>query len=933
MESVRSEPWHHLAADQVAAHWETDLARGLGADVAVRRLARHGRNVLSARRGHGPAVRFLLQFHQPLIYILLVAAVVTALLDDWVDAGVILGVVLVNALVGFVQEGKALKAIEALGRTLVTEATVVRDGHKDRIDSTEIVPGDLVLLQSGDKVPADLRLVRCRDLQVAEAALTGESVPVEKSLDLEDEAAPLADRRNMAYASTLVTFGQAAGVVVATGDETEVGRISRLIATADDIQTPLTRLIARFSSILLVAILALAAANFAIGLLQGRSIQEMFKVSVALAVAAIPEGLPAAVTIMLAIGVARMAQRRAIIRKMPAVETLGSTTVICSDKTGTLTQNEMTVTEIVAGGETFGVTGSGYAPDGRIMAEGSADAAPDGLAVSVGELHGRLAVLECLRAGMLCNDSRIVHDAGAWSVEGDPTEAALLVAAAKAGLAIDVVQEEFPRIDSIPFESELQYMATLHDQGSDRPRLVYAKGAVEAILARCETALDAAGRPGPLDADRVAADVRRLAAGGLRVLAFARTQLPAGTAHLAPEDVGSGLELLGLQAMIDPPRPEAVTAVRICQRAGVRVKMITGDHALTAAAIAARLGIDGATVGESEDAVAVTGRRLERIADADLPDTAEAAAVFARVAPEQKLRLVRALQTRGHVVAMTGDGVNDAPALKQADIGVAMGKGGTDVAREASDMVLTDDNFASIEAAVEEGRGVFDNLTKFIVWTLPTNGGEALTIIAAVLLGTALPIAPVQILWVNMTTAILLGLMLAFEPKEPGIMDRQPRDPRAPLLSPDIFKRVGLVSIVLLCGAYGIFLWLRLVRHAELAEAQTAVTTVFVIGETFYLFNCRSLTRSMFAIGVFGNRPALFGAVAMIVLQVFLTVNPLMNRLFHARPLGWDTWLMIGLFGLALYLVIEVEKRLVGHVLQGTTFRQTPGTSGRAGAG
>jgi cation-transporting ATPase F len=928
VEAPHSEPWHHLPAEQVANHWETDVKRGLSAAEAARRLTDHGPNVLSSRRGHGPGVRFLLQFHQPLIYILLVATVVTAFLDDWVDAGVILGVVLVNAIVGFVQEGKALKAIEALGRTLVTEATVVRDGHKERIDSTQIVPGDLVLLQSGDKVPADLRLVRCRDIQVAEAALTGESVPVEKSLDLHDEAVPLADRRNMGYASTLVTFGQAAGVVVATGDDTEVGRISKLITTADDIQTPLTRLIARFSSLLLVAILALAAANFAVGMFQGRSMQEMFKASVALAVAAIPEGLPAAVTIMLAIGVARMAQRRAIIRKMPAVETLGSTTVICSDKTGTLTQNQMTVTEIVAGGETFGVSGAGYAPDGRIVAGGSAgskadgDSADGGSAVSVADLHGHVAVLDCLRAGMLCNESQVVQEGDDWDVEGDPTEAALLVAAAKAGLAADVLQEEFPRIDSIPFESELQYMATLHDQGADRPRLVYMKGSVESILSRCGAAADAAGQPGPLDADAITAEVRRLAAGGLRVLAFARKELPPGTAGLAHDDVAADLVLLGLQAMIDPPRPEAVNAVRICQSAGVRVKMITGDHALTAVAIAAGLGIDGARATDQEEVVAVTGKELEQISDADLPETAEGAAVFARVAPEQKLRLVRALQKRGHVVAMTGDGVNDAPALKQADIGVAMGKGGTDVAREAADMVLTDDNFASIEAAVEEGRGVFDNLTKFIVWTLPTNGGEALTIIAAVLFGTSLPISPAQILWVNMTTAILLGLMLAFEPKEPGIMDRQPRDPGAPLLSPHIFKRVGLVSLLLLCGAYGIFLWLRRVRQVELEEARTAAATVFVIGEMFYLYNCRSLTKSMFAIGLFANRPALYGSLAMIVLQWFFTTNPIMNRLFHTRPLGWQTWLAITLFGLAVYLIIEVEKRLVGHVLLGATFQQ-----------
>ena len=912
------DPWHHLAAEEVVARHKTNVSRGLSATEAAEQRRRHGPNVLTARRGHGSLVRFLLQFHQPLIYILLVAAGVTAVLEDWIDAGVILGVVLVNAVVGFLQEGKALKAIEALGKTLVTEATVIRDGHRDRIDSTTIVPGDIVLLQSGDKVPADLRLVRSRDLQIAEAALTGESVPVEKSLALFGAEVPLADRKNIAYASTLVTYGQGTGVVVAIGDGTEVGRISRLIASADDIQTPLTRLIARFSNLLLVLILVVAAANFAIGLAQGQSAKAMFKASVALAVSAIPEGLPAAVTIMLAIGVARMAKRRAIIRKMPAVETLGSTTVICSDKTGTLTQNQMTVAEILAGGESFGVSGSGYAPEGTIRVE----APGDGVALSVADLKGRVAMLECLRAGLLCNDSQLISADDAWSVEGDPTEGALIVAGAKAGLAAAVLQEEFPRLDSIPFESELQYMATLHDQGQERPRAVYTKGSVEAILARCSSAVDASGNVGVLDREAVAAAVARLAAMGLRVLAFARKDLPPGTATLAHADVAGEMVFLGLQAMIDPPRPEAIEAVATCQAAGIRVKMITGDHALTAAAIAMRLGIDGAAEANGEPVTAVTGQQLERITDADLPAIAEEAAVFARVAPEQKLRLVRALQSLGNVVAMTGDGVNDAPALKQADIGVSMGKGGTDVAREASDMVLTDDNFASIEAAVEEGRGVFDNLTKFFVWTLPTNGGEALTIIAAVISGNSLPVAPVQILWINMTTAILLGLMLSFEPKEPGIMDRPPRDPQAPLLSRDIFKRIGLVSILLSLGAYGVFLWLRHREQTSLEEAQTAATTVFVLGEMFYLFNCRSLTRSMFEIGLFTNHPALWGSAAMLALQWFFTANPVMNRMFHSRPLSWQTWAAITLFSIALYVIIEVEKRLVGYRLQGATFRR-----------
>jgi Ca2+-transporting ATPase len=921
---VPAEPWHQLAVAELVTRQGTDLGRGLAATEAAERQRRYGPNQLTARRGQGPLLRLLLQFHQPLIYILLVATVVTAALDEWIDAAVILGVVLVNAIVGFLQEGKALQAIEALGKTLVTEATVIRGGQKTRIDSTAIVPGDVVLLQSGDKVPADLRLVRCRDLQIAEAALTGESVPVQKSLAEFGAEVPLADRRNMAYASTLVTFGQGTGVVVAIGDATEVGRISGLIASAEEIQTPLTKLIARFSTFLLVAILILAAANFLIGLLRGQSAVLMFKASVALAVSAIPEGLPAAVTIMLAIGVARMATRRAIIRKMPAVETLGSTTVICSDKTGTLTQNQMTVAMIVAGGETFTVTGSGYAAAGQIFT-----AAPgNGASLSVDDLHGRVALLECLRAGVLCNDSRLVGAGSEQSVEGDPTEGALLVGAGKAGLAADVLHEEFPRIDSIPFESELQYMASLHDQGLERPRLLEAKGSVEAILARCAAVCDPGGHAAPLDREAVMDDVARLAADGLRVLAFARRELPPGTAAVGHADV-AGMLFLGLQAMIDPPRPEAVEAVATCQAAGIRVKMITGDHALTAAAIAARLGLDGVTASDGTLVAAVTGQELEQIPDAELPATADAVPVFARVAPEQKLRLVKALQSLGNVVAMTGDGVNDAPALKQADIGVAMGKGGTDVAREASDMVLTDDNFASIEAAVEEGRGVFDNLTKFFVWTLPTNGGEALAIITAVVLGTPLPVAPVQILWINMTTAILLGLMLAFEPKEPGIMDRPPRDPKAPLLSPDILKRVGLVSLLLAGGAFGIFYWLRIMHDASLEEAQTAATTVFVFGETFYLFNCRSLTRSMFSIGVFANLPAVWGSVAMVALQVAFVHTPLMNRLFHSRPLSWQTWAAILVFGLAVYGIIEIEKRLVGHRLQGATFRRERAAGGR----
>ena len=921
MASISPTAWHHLQADQVQSQLGSHPDRGLDDAEVARRLAEYGRNVLTAQRGHGPLVRFLLQFHQPLVYILLAATVVTIFLKDYVDAGVIFGVVLVNAIIGFIQENKALKAIGALAKTLVTEATVLRNGRKTRVNAADLVPGDVVLLQSGDKVPADMRLVRCRDLRIAEAALTGESVPVEKALCVLPLDSPLGDRKNMAYASTLVTFGQGVGLVVATGDRTEVGRISHLIATADDIQTPLTRRIAHFSKILLVVILILAAINFVIGLARApdwKAWGEIFKASVALAVAAIPEGLPAAVTITLAIGVARMAQRRAIIRKLPAVETLGSTTVICSDKTGTLTENQMTVTTILAGGLPYMVSGVGYRPEGEIRAEPKGQSA-QAAALTITDFHGRVALLECLRAGLLCNDSQLQQTEAGWDIQGDPTEGALLVVAAKAGLEAQILREELPRLDSIPFESEYQYMATLHDQGADRPRLVYVKGSVEALLRRCDAALDTAGHPIPLDREAIAAEVARLAAQGLRVLAFARKELPIQTATIGHADVADGLKFLGLQAMIDPPRPEAITAVRTCQAAGIKVKMITGDHALTASAIAGQLGLQGTASPGSAAPQAITGQQLEQISEEELVDIADDTAVFARVAPEQKLRLVRALQNRGHIVAMTGDGVNDAPALKQADIGVAMGKSGTDVAREAADMVLTDDNFASIEAAVEEGRGVFDNLTKFIVWTLPTNMGEGLVILLAILLATDLPIAPVQILWINMTTAILLGLMLAFEPKEPGIMNRLPRDPKAPILSAPLLKRLLLVSFLLLIGAFGLFKWTMLTT-GNLAEAQTVASNVIVIGELFYLFNCRSLTCSMFRIGVFTNKAALAGALGMILLQVLFTHTPVMHQLFHTADISLEAWLLIFAFGIVLYGIVEVEKYLVGYTLQGETF-------------
>ncbi|MCX8036588.1 MAG: cation-transporting P-type ATPase [Candidatus Sumerlaeia bacterium] len=897
METLVGRHWHCIPNEQVLDLLETNAAKGLDRFEVKRRQEHFGPNVLTPKRGKGPLLRFLLQFHQPLVYILLVAGTITLLLHEYVDAGVIFGVVLVNAIVGFIQESKAVKAIEALARTMTSEARVLRSGEKRLVSAAELVPGDIVFLQSGDKVPADLRLLDVRDLQTDESALTGESVPVSKKADVMEHDTLLADRRNMAYASALVTYGQAMGVVVATGDRTEVGRISQMISEAQELQTPLTRKIAQFSHLLLYVILGLAGVTFAVGVARGEKAGEMFMAAVALAVGAIPEGLPAAVTITLAIGVSRMARRRAIVRKLPAVETLGSTTVICSDKTGTLTENQMTVRDIRAGGQRFEVSGAGYAPEGEIQ--------KDGQTVRRGDAP---ALEACLLAGLLCNDSRWVESEGRWQIEGDPTEGCLIVAASKAGLAADTALAQYPRVDSIPFESQHQYMATLHKTADGQRGVIFFKGAVETTLSRCSSALDAAGRTVALDAAALQAEAESMARQGLRVLAFAWKEAPAGQTRLTPADVDSDLIFLGLQGMIDPPRAEAIAAVDLCHKAGIRVKMITGDHVLTAKAIARQLHLGQQEPNGAGEPPALSGRELAEVSDTDLPAVAERTAVFARVTPEQKLRLVEALQSREHVVAMTGDGVNDAPALKRADIGIAMGVTGTEVAKEASDMVLTDDNFASIAAAVEEGRGVFDNLTKFIVWTLPTNVGEGLVILAAVFAGVAMPILPVQILWINMTTAVLLGLMLAFEPKEPGIMERPPRDPRTPILTGYLIFRILLVGFLLLLCGFGLYEWEER-SGTPTAQARTVAVNVFVMVELFYLFNCRTLKRPAVRLGRFSN-PWLFGGAAlMILLQLAQTYLPLMNHIFHTAPINGWAWVRILVSALAVYIIVDIEKR------------------------
>lgn len=886
--------WHHLELSEVLRRLECEPGRGLAAAEVVRRQEKFGPNSVSAKGGVPAWKRFLLQFHQPLVYLLLGAVVITAVLQEWVDSSVIFGVVMINAIIGFLQESKAEKAIEALSRMVVTAATVRREGRKQRIPSVELVPGDIVLLQSGDLVPADLRLIEVNSLQINESALTGESVSVFKEASTLEKDMVLADRRNLAFAGTMVTYGQAVGVVFEIGDGTETGRIAQLLADTVELSTPLTRKIAAFSKLLLWVVVGLAIAGFTAGVLRGESAVDMFMAAVALAVGAIPEGLPAAVTIVLAVGVSRMAKRRAIIRKLPAVETLGSTTVICSDKTGTLTENQMTVQRIFAGGEIFTLSGGGYDPRGEIK---QSDAAVDPARFP--------ALLECLRAGVLCNDSELVIEDGRPDMQGDPTEAALLVAGAKAGLVHAEIVEAAPRLGTIPFESEHMFRATLHGGGDGEERIIYKVGAVERLLPKCSDSLGPDGKTMPLDQDEVHRLVEAFAAEGLRVLALARRHAQTPDNVLHHDHVSEGLTFLGLQGMIDPPRKEAIAAVARCRAAGIRVKMITGDHVVTARAIAAQIGI----ADEGDNRIdAVTGRDLENVSDEDLPELADRTEVFARVAPEQKLRLVRALQARGHVVAMTGDGVNDAPALKQADIGVAMGIAGTDVAKGAAAMILTDDNFATIAAAVEEGRGVFDNLRKFIIWTLPTNLGEGGIILLAIFLGLTLPVMPVQLLWINMMTAVLLGLMLVFEPNEDDLMRRPPRDPAQPLLTFPLIMRTGLITSIMIGGAYWMFFHELRVVGETLAEARTAVVNVIVMVEVAYLFSCRSLHRSVFRIGFWTNPYVIMGAAAMIVAQMFFTYAPAMNHLFHSTPLSLESWGHILGVALASFLAVELEK-------------------------
>ncbi|MDM9380503.1 HAD-IC family P-type ATPase [Chlorogloeopsis sp. ULAP01] len=875
--------WYALETAQAIACLETDLDKGLSSVQVEQRLANFGVNELTGKKSKPWWLKFLLQFNQPLLIILLCAGLVKAITGSFVNAGVIWGVTTTNAIIGFIQESKAEGAIAALAQAITTETTVIRDGQKLRIPSRDLVPGDVVLLVSGDKVPADLRLVQARNLQVDESALTGESIAVEKNTKSLKTETPLAERKNMAYAGGFVTFGQGIGVVVATGNETETGRISQLMEQHTNLSTPLTRKFDKFSQSWLRVVLGLASLTFVVGL-SHRNLQDALEAAVALTVSAIPEGLPAVVTVTLAIGVSRMAQMHAIIRKLPAVETLGSATVICSDKTGTLTENQMTVQAIYAGGHQYTVTGVGYEPQGEILQD---DKPVD--------LNSDKGLQECLVAGLLCNDSHIENKNGKWVVVGDATEGALIASANKAGFSQSNLARQMPRLDAIPFESDYQYMATLHE--TSRGKSIYVKGSAEAILKRCTLMLNSDGQLRPIDCvetlrqTTIEREVNIMARQGLRVLALAKKSVSNEQMTVDHPDIETGLIFLGLQGMIDPPRASAIKAVQACQEAGIQVKMITGDHAVTAQAIARRMGIH-----KNGSILAFTGAELAKMDRQELAQVAEEGVVFARVAPEQKLRLVEALQSKGEIVAMTGDGVNDAPALKQADIGIAMGGAGTEVAKEASDMLLTNDNFASIEAAVEEGRAVYKNLLKAMCFILPVNGGESMTVLLSTLLARDLPILSLQILWLNVINSITMTVPLAFEPKPQNVMKQPPRSPNEPLLSGSRIKRILAISLFNWIVIFGVFEYIRQTT-GNVDLARTMAINSLIAGRIFYLLSISQLIPNLIAkmdgtIQENVDIPAIgLGIVGAIALQIVFAHVPLINHVFETAPLTLQQWL------------------------------------------
>jgi len=879
---------HSLPGEEVAKKLGSG-SDGLTEAEVKQRFELVGPNRLPVGAKDGFIKRFFKHFHDTLIYILIGAALITAALAHWIDTIVILAVVVINAIIGLIQEGKAEQALEGIRKMLSAHAQVRREGEWKEIDAEDLVPGDLVRLRSGDRVPADLRLLDANSLRIEESALTGESVPSDKRIDSVAENAGVGDRTSMAFSGSIVTGGRGTGIVTSTGVDTEIGKINRMISEVQTLATPLTRQMAAFSKTLSFVILGMAAVMFGLGwVLHDYSIAELFFASIGFAVAAIPEGLPAILTITLAIGVQSMARHNAITRQLTAVETLGSVTVICSDKTGTLTRNEMTARQVITHHREYQVSGIGYAPEGKITFDG--ELAP--LEVNC-DLH---AVIEAMD---VCNDSEIKKKEGHWIVIGEPTEGALCTLADKSGFD----RSGYERVAAIPFESDNKFMATLNCLPGEGGRRIFIKGAPDRLFEFCSQQRGASGELEPLDCEYWNGWIDSLGGQGLRVLAAAIRDVSDGKNDLSIGDLEEGMIFLGLVGIVDPPRPEAIEAISKCREAGIQVKMITGDHAGTACAIGREMGI---TEGDH----AVTGAELEKASDEELQQLVREADIFARTSPEHKLRLVKALQANGEVVAMTGDGVNDAPALKRADVGVAMGIKGTEATKEAADIVLADDNFVSIERAVEEGRTIYDNLRKAILFILPTNGAEALVILVAISLGWVLPLTPVQILWVNMVTAVTLAMALAFEPSEPGIMKRPPRDPGAPILSLHFIWRIGYVSILIGGATIAVFvIERRLEMPIELARTVTVNT--LVCAQVFYLFNSRFILESGCRLErLFTNSVVWFAVGALALLQLGFVYLPFMQTAFGSASLELRHWLIPLGVGLTVFYIVEGEKAL-----------------------
>ena len=876
-------PWHNLSAAEALQRLGAS-AQGLSTSEAKIRLQKHGENAVQSAPPVSAARHFLRQFNNVLIYVLLSAAMVTGIMQHWTDTAVILSVVVINALIGFIQEAKAEKALAAIRALLSANANVLRDGGQHMIPASQLVPGDIVLLAAGDKVPADLRLMDAHSLRLQEAILTGESLDVEKAVDPVAEETPLGERVCMAYSGTLVTAGQGKGMVVAIGANTEIGHISAMLDQVESPQTPLTIKLERFSRWLAAFIVLLSLGVFAFGIMvRELPMSEMFMVMIGIAVSAIPEGLPAVISITMALGVRAMARRSAIVRHLPVIETLGSVTVICTDKTGTLTKNELAVTDIVTTGKALCVTGVGYSPEGAILF--------DNKEIELAE-HPIVCDIGC--AAILNNDATLKLRKGVWELNGDPTEGALLAFASKAGHEAQTV-EAWPRTDVIPFSAESRYMATLH-HSAEGSGLIYVKGAPEQILAMCGSQQNFDDSDAPLQMDYWQGHVNELAKQGKRVLAVAHRHAPATHRTLSHEDIQESLTLLGLFGIMDTPREEARDAIAACLRAGIAVKMITGDHVLTASSIGGLLGIP-------ESGQVMTGMDIERLSDEALAKSVESVNIYARMHPEHKLRLVQALQANQEVVAMTGDGVNDAPALKSADIGIAMGKQGTEVAKEASDLVLADDNFASIVHAVEEGRNIYQNIKRTIQFMLVTDGTEGLTLLIAMLAGFTLPITPLQILWVNMVTAVTLSLAFAFAPRDASVMRYKPLPPGAPLFTKRAAGAMLWHILIIAGGTIGLFLY-ELDGADSTAAARTIAVNVLVFFQIYYLWGLFPLQRKVSAL-----MPVILATIGVLLFQLGFTYIPWMQGIFATAPLDGIAWLKVVTVSAVIFILLRLEAR------------------------